>query len=359
VPWLSFLLFSQVGNAAVFKIANRNYGLLNVEQFPTVKAEIDNAFNLIEDQVNAELSAFDSSSYLKGVANSTALAGNGITHDSASRFKNFFFSIGGGLAADLGGNGLSSIASSSNSIDSFSGLSGTYQMTFGFKATIFKVPKIWLIEPERLKFYLGFASQKLSQSEVDFDFSAYSLMFQYRFFSEYNFGWRLFRWGGVNITTGVRSSKLKILYAKTFSQTQAQSLSNPPGANLTATMNSNVSLGAETTATTIPFDVSSGVGVLYLFDLYAGFGTDINSGTTKSIISAPGSVSATENTGQLGTMSGDIQFDLGDKASSQAFVTRTFVGAAFDLRLLSIGFQYTKAMSNSTEGLSLNLSAHF
>lgn len=356
---LTLFLFEQSVLAAVFQITNRQYGNLDATLFPTVQAEIDNAFNLLENQVNTQLNQFDSSTYLKGVANSTALASNGLTHDNASRFKYFFFSIGGGMAADLGSTDPASLLNGSNKVDSFHGLSGTYQMTFGFKATIFKIPKFWLIDPERLKFYFGFASQKFSQDQVDFNFSAYSLMMQYRFFPEYNFGWGLFKWGGVTVTTGVKSTQLKILYTKSFSESQTQSLSVPGNPTLNMAMNSTVSLGAETAATTIPIDISSAVGVLYLFDLYAGFGTDINSGSTKSIISAPGSVSATETSGQLGAMSGDIQFDLGDKASSQSFVTRSFIGAAFDVRLLSIGIQYTKAMSNSTQALSLNLTAHF
>jgi hypothetical protein len=184
-------------------------------------------------------------------------------------------------------------------------------------------------------------------------------MLQYKFFPDYNYAWGLFKWNGVNVSTGLKSTNLKILYSKTFSQTQTQALSAPGNPTLNMAVSSTVSLGAETAATTIPIDVSSGVGVLYLFDLYAGVGTDINTGRTKSIISAPGTVSATETSGQLGTMSGDIQFDLGDKASSQAFVTRTFIGAAFDVRVLSIGFQYTKAVSNSAQALSLNLAAHF
>jgi hypothetical protein len=356
--FLFFLIMglSAISEAGVFRITNRQYGNLDSNALPAVQTEIDNAFNLMEQQVNTQLSQFDASNYLQGVANSTALASNGITHDSANRFRYFLFSIGGGVAADLSD---SSGVSSNSDVNNFSGLSGTYQMTFGFRSTLFRIPKFWVIEPERLKIYFGVASQKFKKDQLDFNFSTYSLMFQYRFFYDYRLAWGLFRWGGVQLTTGIKSSHLKILYTESFNKTQTQNLSAPGNPTLNMAFNATAQLGAETSATTIPVDVSSSIGLFYLFDLYAGVGTDINAGTTKSIISAPGSVTATETSGTLGTMSGDIEFDLGESAKSQSFVTRSFVGAALDFRIFSVGIQYTKAVSNSTQGVSLNLAAHF
>lgn len=352
---LILLLVGLNSQAAVFQIKNRQYGNLDTNSFPTVQAEIDNAFNLMEEQVNSQLSAFDASNYLQGVANSTALASNGITHDNASRFNYFLFAIGGGLAADIG----DSTPSADSNLNSFSGLSGTYQMTFGFRGTTFRIPKFWIIDPQRLKIYFGMASQTFSQDQLTLDFSSYSLMFQYRFFQEYSFFWRLFRWGGVHLTTGVKSTKLKILYTENFSKSQTQTLSSPGNPVLNMQYNATAQLGAETAAATIPIDVSSSIGYLFIYDLYAGFGADINTGTTKSIISAPGTVTANESSNTLGTMSGDIEFDLGDKAQSQPFVTRTFVGTALDFRVFSVGFQFTKATSNSAQAISINLAAHF
>lgn len=353
LKWTSiFLISTQLQNsmAGVFSITNRNYG--NVSSNTTLVNEIDTAFNLLETNINSQLSQFDTTSYLQGVANSTPLSSAGNTHDHASRFRYFYLSVAGGAAADLPGG-----FNSTMTADNLKGLSGSYQMTLGFNATVFHIPRFSVIEPERLKIYFGIASQKLSQNKINLDFSAYSLMFQYRFFPHYSFAYGLFKWNGVYVTTGFKYTKLKILYTESFNEKVTQNLTG--GAVLNMNMANTVSLGAETSATTIPIDVSSSIGFFYIFDLYLGIGSDINSGSAKSIISAPGKVTATESTNLMGTMSGDINFDLGEKANTQTFVTRSFIGAAIDFRICSVGLQYTKSASNSTQALSLQLTAQF
>lgn len=352
----SSIFQSQNAHAGVFSITNRNYG--NASD-PTVISQINAAFDALQNQVNSKLTVFDTSSYLTGVANSTPIASSGFSEDHASRFKYFFISITGGIAADLGGTSLNSIANGSTNISDFKGLTGAYQFTFGTKASYFNIPKWQFIDPDQMKLYLGVAQTNLSRDNVDFSFESYSLTAQQHFLTDLKYAWGTFAWNGLLVSTGFKYSRLNVSYSKSFAASTQQNLSAPGNPTLTLNFNNTVNLGAKSTITSIPIDVSSSVSVMYLFDLYAGLGTDLNFGSTQSIINAPGTLSGTESSGTLGTMSGNINIDLGDKKSPQFFDGRYYIGGALDLRVLSLGLQYTKAVTNNSQGISFQLAAHF
>ncbi len=345
-------------NAGVFRIKNRSYG--NVTE-QAVVTQIDSAFDTLETQINSKLTNFDTSDYLKGISNSSSIASSGITEDHDYRFKYFYFGLSGGIAADMGSTSLTSLTNGGK-IDDFKGVNGNFQLTIGMPAWYFKIPKWKFINPDEMKFYMGYASQNFSQDNYKFAFNSFSFIAQQHFLTNYNFGWGLFNWNGLLVSTGIKYSQLQVLYSQTFSESSQQTISAPPitpDPNLTFNFTNTVSLGAKTNITTIPVDVSSSIKVLYLFNLHGGFGADINMGSSQSIIKAPGQLSGSESSGLLGTFSGDIEFDLGDKASPQVLDARYFFGGSMDFRVFSFGLQYTKAITNNAQGISFQLGAHF
>ena len=344
--------------AGVFRIINRTYGNLTD---PSLTSQIDQLFDTMETEVNSSLSQFDASTFLSGTANATAIANAGSTHDNANRFKYFYLSVGGGFAADLSGKSINNLGNDPDSISSMKGLSGNVNITIGAPGNLINLPKASWFDPEKFKIYFGFSELSQSFSDVKFSYLSYSLMGQYHFLGHHSIFLGSLKWHGFDLTTGLRYSKIKMLFSKTFSETLSQQLNAPLAGNPTMNMSysTTASLGATTTATSIPTEISSGVGLLYFLDLYAGLAADINFGSASSIINAPGNVTATEASNTLGTMSGDIQFDLGQKKNVQTLSSRYLVGLAYDFRVLSLLFQYNHSMTNSSEGINIGIGAHF
>jgi hypothetical protein len=344
--------------AGVFRIVNRTYGSLSD---PTVTSQIDTAFNEMESLVNAQLTQFDAETYLEGTANTTALASAGGTHDLANRFRYFYFSVGGGLAADLGGKSPQEFFKDSSNMSSFKGLSGNMSLTIGAPGNVLRLPKMGWFQPENFKIYMSYSQFSRKIESTDFDFLSYGLMGQYHFFGHHSLALGALKWHGVDVTTGFKYNKIKVLFSQSFSQALSQpldydALGDP---TLDMTFANTALLGATANITTVPLEASTSVGLLYCLDAYVGLGTDFNFGSASSVISAPGSVTATESTNTLGVMSGDIEFDLGQKASAQALSSRYLMGFALDFRVLSLNLQYNHNMSNRAESLHLSVGAHF
>jgi hypothetical protein len=349
VPSFSF-------GAGVFRIVNRSYG--NVSD-PSITAQIDTAFDEMETQVNAQLSQFDASSYLAGTANATALASSGGTHDLANRFKYFYFSVGGGLAADLGGKTIQDFAKDPNAINSAKGLSGNLAFTIGAPGHLINLPKMGFFDPQNFKVYMSYSQFARTVNDVNFDYLSYSLMGQYHFLGHQSLLMGAVKWHGVDVTTGVKYSRIKVLFSKTFSETVSEPLTAPGNPTLDMTFANTAQLGASATITTIPIEASTSVGLLYFLDGFVGLGTDLNFGSASSVIAAPGTVTAEESSQTMGQMSGDIQFDLGQKANAQSLSSRYFTGLAFDFRVFSLTLQYNHNMSNSAQSVHFGLGAHF
>lgn len=358
--FIALLLSIESNAAGVFRIVNRSYG--NISGNSTLVAQIDQLFNTMETGVNNQLSQFDAGSYLNGTANATALASSGGTHDIAQRFKYIYLEVGGGLSADLGGIGPLKLMQNSSSVTEVKGLSGAMNLTLGTTANVLRIPKFSVVDPERLKIYLGLAQFSRSVDSVNFEYMSYSLMGQYRFFDQRSYLYGTFKWNGLDFTTGFKYNNIKILYSKNFSETVQQTITDPSiggSQSMTMTYTTNAQLGAKSSVTTIPMEVTSSVGVLYLFDFIFGLGTDFNFGSTTSIISSPGSVTAQESSGLAGTMSGDIEFDLGQKSSPQSMSSRYLLGVALDFRAVSFLLQYNKNITNHAESIHFGVGAHF
>jgi len=346
--------------AGVFRIINRNYG--NISSNPSLTAQIDQVFDSMETTVNNQLTQFDASSYLVGTANATSLVSAGGTHDLADRFKYFYLEVGGGLGADLGGIGPQKLLTQSDAITNVKGLSGGMNMTLGAPGSLLRIPKIGWFQPENFKLYLNFSQFSRSMQDVSFEYSSYGLMGQYRILGGNSLLMGALKWNGVDVTTGFKCSKIKVLFSKSMSETVQQDISDPMlggTQSMTMTYSATAQLGASANITTIPIEVTTGVGALYFLDAYLGLGTDLNFGSADSIISTPGSVTAQESSGQAGTMSGDIEFDLGQKGRPQTFNTRYLFGFGYDFRILSLMMQYNRNLSNTAESIHFGLAAHF
>lgn len=358
---LNFLTLSTSFAAGIFRITNRSFGNLdsNDPSHASLITEINTMFDTMENQVNGQLTQFDASSYLSGTANATALASSGGTHDLANRFKYVYVSVGAGLAADLGGKSFTDLAKDSESVNSAKGLSGNMSLSLGVPGNFLNLPKVGGFQPENSKVYMSYSQYSKSVEDVSFDYLTYSLMGQYHFFGYRSALLGSVKWNGVDFTTGIKYSKIKVLYSKAFNQSVSEQITAPGNPTMNMNMSTTAQLGANASITTIPFEVSTSIGLLYFLDGFVGLATDLNYGSADSIISAPGNVTATETSNTLGTMSGDIEFDLGQQGKAQAMSSRYLLGLAFDLRLVSLTFQFNRNITNSAEALHLSLGAHF
>ena len=293
----------------------------------------------LENQINANLPNADQSTYLKGMANSAVTAQKGTGVDYASNMKLVGFGGAIGVGADLGDNSTSDLISGDVDANQVTGFSATTALYFGFNAGVLS-GKLGAVDTKRLNVYLNYLSVDAPDIDgLSGNSKSFGLHFQYKLIPVKSIGLGTFAWGGLDFTTGVEYSKMKLSFKKDFQE----SYSN--GGN-TATFNGTATVGADIQTTTIPLEISTNVHLLYVFNLYGGLGVDLSFGSAESISTLTGDVSVTGGTG-----TGSL--DLGQKESPDLFSMKGFVGAQFNLAILKFYTQLTKGLTNDTLGVAL------
>ncbi len=304
------------------------------------------ALQALEDDVNKDLPDADQSTYLKGMANASAMSVKGSGSDYANDVDLFLVRVSGGVGADLGDSSFGDLTSGDIKGNQVRGFGISPSILVGLSLGIFNLPEWEYFNPNKLKVFVNFFSLDIGKFVDDLDVKATNFGVRGRYKLIDPIAWvpgKLLHWTGIDVHAGFDIVKLKVVYKKTQTETFN------PGAGVTATISGDITVGAEISTVSIPIEISTGVQLGYILSLYGGFGLDLTFGSATSIIDA--SAPITTSVGDSGTGS----LNLGESGDPTAVAPRVFFGTQFNLSVVKVGVQFDKSLADSAYGINIGL----
>jgi hypothetical protein len=326
---LSFLLLMTSAQAKLFKIINRT-------------GDCNTLCDTLENEVNANLPDADQSNYLKGMANASVASQKGLGASYGNNLE--YMEVGGTIAlgADLGDNSMSDLIGGDVDANQIRGVGVGAAVTIGLKGDLF-AKKIGFIDMSRASFYGYFLSLDAPDTDgLEGDTTSMGLHVQYKIIPGFGAGFGFFEWGGIDITTGIERSSMKLKFVEPITETVTEG-------GVTATFNGTATVGADVSTTTIPIEVSTNVRLLYITSLFGGLGMDISSGEAKSIANLSGNINITGGSGGTGTAT----LDLGSAEGPTTISTRAFFGLQLNLAIVNAFVLVNKGLTNDSLGLAV------
>jgi hypothetical protein len=318
---------SFTANAGLFEIVNRT-------------GTCSTACDFLENEVNANLPNADQSNYLKGMANAGVISQRGLGADYASDIEFMAVSFAAGVGADVGDNSASDLISGDADFDKVRGIGAGSSVSLSLNAGLFST-KFGGIDPKRLRVSAYFLSVDAPDTDgLKGKTTSMGMNFQYKIVPARQAVLGVFRWGGVDITTGFERAATEL----SFVENLTESISD---LGVTASFSGIATVGAEVTTYNIPLEVSSSIRLFHVFSLFTGLGMDLSFGEAKSIANLTGNVTVT------GGGTGDATLDLGSKASPSTFGFRGFLGAQVSVTAIKVFALVNKGFGNDTVGLTV------
>ncbi len=168
----------------------------------------------IESSVNENLPETDAGTYLKGVANASALAQGQVGIDHANDIDVFLFGPSLGAGVDVGDYELGDLLSGDVKGKNLRGLGVAPSLLLGLG-----FPTLGLKNYKKWKLFLNFGHLNLSPKKTNIKMMNFGLHVRYQLFAPTSFySPYLLRWNGLHIATGVRSQTLSVDYTESKDQ---------------------------------------------------------------------------------------------------------------------------------------------
>lgn len=329
-------LYSTESSAQLFKLRTTSYGSVPGAQ----QAAWDSALSDIEADINKDFPSSNTPNRLmKGMANSTVMAGKGIGSDYASRMEVALLGAGVGIGADM---------EKDKSTDSdISGVGVQGGVIIGTNLSWMDSEKILGLYTDRLNVYANYLGYNVDRELGDKGDKLNAKLMSFGVHASYDLvlpkGSSLLRWGGVKIHTGYEYNSTKLKFSTSITEEISEDVG---GATVTGDLNAKPSAKIDATTHSIPIEASTNVQLLYFLSLYTGIGVDINFGNAKGA----GSLGADEteleyNSGGPGsgpTVQAEANVDSSGNANS--FLYRAFAGVQINIPFVNIFVQADKAI---------------
>lgn len=237
-----------------------------------LNAALDAELARVQNEINSDLPAGDTSRLMEGMANSQAAAGKGAATDYISHFDTFMVGAGVGVGADLEKN---------EELDSdLAGIGVMGSVQVGLNMSAIFDNKVFGLDPKKTTVVANFfsysADQDFDESNAKIKMTSFGAHGSYKW--KEGSGNRLFGWDGVRLHTGYQYSSAS--YDFTTAINEAVTV-NESGATINGTLLANPAASIDAATHSIPLEISSGVNFLWVLSAYGGVGTDINFGSAK------------------------------------------------------------------------------
>jgi hypothetical protein len=338
-------LYATTSSAQIFRLTLTPAGSMA----PALAAALASEVQKIEDDINKGLpSASTPDRLMKGMANSSVMAGKGIGSDYASNMSVLLIGAGVGVGADLEKN------KEADSPLSGAGVQGG--LLLGTNLSWMDTQKILGMETSKLNVYANFMSfnkeMKSGDTDAKIGLASYGVHFSYDWIK--GSGSKLLGWGGVKLHWGYEYNHTNLK----FNSQIKKDLSYQDTTTSTGTYTSNILAdpyaSIDVTTHSIPLEISSSVQILYILSLYGGLGADYNVGSATG----KGTLNSTPTTllcngacgvnANAGTITTDANID--GKGNANPFLYRGFAGVQFNLPFIRVFVQGDKAFGNDLVG---------
>ncbi len=391
VLFFAFLSFAQLwASEKVLSVTNRSYGSVP----KIVENQLDKALDELEDKANNEVFPhFDTTTYLKGIANSVIISGPGIGADYDTMFRLFLIQIGlsGGLDRTNTEDPRLSFEQTINGVAAQTAFQVGVNPSFFVKdkknkknkkkkkkkgrkkkkkkKKKFKRPGRW--DLKRFRFFGHFATYTDDDSlkgaimegvsgQASFGFSSFGLHTRYKAYDGIRFDrFGLLKWDGVSVITGFRYTSLAVSAQLDVNQSVSTQINQGPiNAEFTAKIKGKATVGGNVSVTTIPIEVLTSVKLLHIFSLFTGLGVDLSVGHAESLaaLSVPLEL---ETKPRIGDITADVKLNLGDATAPTAGNMRLLAGFSLEIFVLSLTGNFNYALFTDSYGAHAGLQIHW
>lgn len=298
-------------------------------------AECDAAFAELERRVNADLPDADQSTYLKGMSNASVFSLKAGGVDYANDIDVFIVGLSVGAGVDVGDNSFSDLRSGDIDGNQLRGIGLAPTLMVGVNLGMFNLSKWRYFDPNNIKLMANFFTYDLGGFSDDLEgrTNNIGLHARYRIYPAKDIlPARMFRWGGVDVTTGFEYNSLKLQYNQKFDEDYEES-------GFTAEIDGVVTAGADISTFSIPVTVSTSAQLAYILTLYTGLGVDINFGSADSIARVDADIEGT------GSIQGRGRLNLGESDGPSTLLSRGFFGFQINLAMLKLYAQLDRSFN--------------
>jgi hypothetical protein len=313
---------------------------------------------VVTDAINAEIlksekeindglpNASNPDRLMKGMANSSVMAGKGIGSDYASNMSVILIGAGVGVGADLEKN------EEANTDLSGAGIQGG--LILGTNLGWMDTRSILGLDTNKLNVYVNGMSYshetETGDTKAAIDLASYGVHFSYDWIKGSGSKW--LGWGGVKIHWGYEYNKTTLKFDSKISETIS---TTDASGTYSATVNANPNATIDVATHSIPLEISSSVQFLYLVSLYGGLGADYNIGSATGkgdLNSTPTPLSCSLGACPGGATSGTIttEANIDGKGKVNPFLFRGFAGVQLNLPFIRVFVQADKALGNDLIG---------
>lgn len=346
---LTLLAVSSKLFAAQFAITNRASNLTDAGLDLVYKTAVLSLADTLETSINASLPSTSQTAFLDQTANGVPIASLGAHTNFGRSPKMFVVGVSGGVGLSAGIAGLSTLAPSATGLPASSlGVGGS--VLVGLNLGAYKI-----IPSDRVSAFLNFGSYSTNISSITAGFTTFGLHAQYQLVRATGSPY-LASFNGIQLGSGYQFSNNSLSYTTTFNFSQAADIGGAD--QVTMAWAPTFEFGLSTSTHTIPFEVSSSVSFLALFEIYGGLAMDLTFGSSAFTGRAVGDVTATAASGAgLSTndiFSGTGTLDLSDNTSGSptAVSIRYFGGGAISFFGLKTFGQIQSATTGATSILA-------
>jgi len=364
----TFFVAPAVSAADLFNLTISSYGSIADDANPfnaAARSVIDTAVGELETQINSNFPDIDLDPFTKSTAKAAGVSPSGVGIDYASDFGFGYIAANIAIASGATVGEIKDLATPPADLTKIGkvGLGGSIALTLGLS---FKhLPKIPvfgdIFEPSRtrgyLSFYKGgkeFASEDATQPSFAITNSIFSAHGQYKLVEGMSVGLGTFKWGGVDVSGGLRYSKSAVSLSQPLSGLSSTALDLGGGlGNVTAEFTGDAVVSVNTSTFSIPLEVSTSTRLLHVLGLFLGTGLDLNFGSAKSGLSIASPVTFENNLISGVTAQADANLNATGKPTFTNL--KYFAGVQFEILAIAISAQFTGSLLDS--GKAINVGA--
>jgi hypothetical protein len=317
---------------------------------------IDTELGKVEADVNKDLPSGTPTRLMKGMADSSVMAGKGIGTDYASNMDVFLIGAGVGVGADL--------HKDKQTDSDLSGAAVAPGLIIGMNLSWMDSKSFLGMDTDRLNVYFNFMKytyeHKINEkagerSDAELDMLSLGTHFRYDWIK--GNGSKLLGWGGVKFHFGYEYNKNDISFRSEINEDADQF--DDVGQDYTGTISGRPEAQINTSTHSIPVALSTDIQLLYFLSLYTGLGADYNWGESKGSGDLNGSTSSVSCNGAACPGNPTIQVkpeaNINATGKPTPFTARAFAGIQFNLPYTRIFVQADKSLGNEVIGATAGI----
>lgn len=328
-----------------------------LDSIPFVKQLIDVEVDKIEDDINAKIPNGAETRVMKGMSNSSVIAGKGVASDYSSNME--YVLVGAALGGGV------DLEKPRGTDSDFSGVGVAPAVIIGGNMRAMGVYKFAGLDAKRVNAYANFAvynythsfhGNSTGDSDINVDMKAAGFKLRYDWIQGKEY--RHATWGGVKLHWGYEYNHSNFMFEHDLDKVISTDVS---GLTLGGRITGRPKYEVDVITHSLPFEISTDVRIFKFLSFFGGAGFDINFGKAKGKARANGDASpiiCTDNgaicgPGKIVTLKADASADA--EANVDPLSARGFLGLQINVPYVQVYGIVDKAVGNQLLGVAVGI----